>query len=93
MKAKEIFLITFLFILCFMFSEVVLFPRLVYYCAVTRFILRNVLLVLYSILIYALFDSRCRKDSIEQQSATMSSPENTAEDEKRETTYDERQFP
>lgn len=76
-----------------MFSEVVIFPRLVYYGVVTRFILRNVLLVLYSILIYALFDSRSRKDSIERPTTTMLSPENTAAGEKPEIKYDERQLP
>lgn len=57
MRTREIFLITLLFILSFMVTEIIV-SYFISIGALKRFILRIAFLVQYSVLIYLLFDSR-----------------------------------
>lgn len=57
MRTREIFLITLLFILSFMVTEIIV-SYFISIGALKRFILRIAFLVQYSVLIYFLFDSR-----------------------------------
>ena len=85
MRTREILLITLLFILSFMVTEIIV-SYFISIGALKRFILRIAFLVQYSMLIYLLFDSRDNVRRLQQlESNIQKTEEKSFTEESKET--------